>query len=282
MAGGGAAPRVVAVDWSGARGAGAARKIWLAEVAGGRVVRLAGGRPREAVADDLGACVRESAAAGAPLAVGLDFAFSFPAWYLDELGAPDGPALWERAARDGDRWLSCAAPPFWGRNGTRRPPALDARPALRATEREVAAATGRRPSSAFKLVGPDQVGAASVRGMPALLALREAGAAVWPFDDPAPGRPVVVEVWPRAAYAEPVVKARAADRAAYLARRAPALADDVRAAAEGSDDAFDAVATALAMWDDRAALAALPPARTAGERREGRIWWPGLPLGGSG
>ncbi len=77
-----------------------------------------------------------------------------------------------------------------------------------------------------------------------------------------------------------MAKSRAADRAAYLARRAPALADDVRAAAEGSDDAFDAVATALAMWDDRAALAVLPPARTAGERREGRIWWPGLPLGG--
>ena len=102
---GGPPPRVIAVDWSGAAGAGAARKIWLAEVAGGRVARLVGGRTREAVTADLAACVRESAAAGAPLVVGLDFAFSLPAWFLDEAGAADGPALWALAERDGDRWL---------------------------------------------------------------------------------------------------------------------------------------------------------------------------------
>jgi hypothetical protein len=228
------------------------------------------------VADDLCACVRASAAAGAPLVVGLDFAFSFPAWFVRALGAADAPAAWDAAAREGDGWLSCAAPPFWGRNGAARPPSDDARPPLRAAEREVAAAVRRQPSSVFKLVGPDQVGAASVRGMPALAALRAAGARVWPFDDPAPGVPTAVEVWPRAAYAVPVTKSDAAGRAAYLDRHAPGLAGDLRAAAAGSDDAFDALATALAMWDDRAALAALPPARSADERLEGRIWWPGL------
>jgi hypothetical protein len=91
---------------------------------------------------------------------------------------------------------------------------------------------------------------------------------------------VVVEIWPRAAYAEPVTKARADARAGYLARHAPALDPEVRAAGERSDDAFDALTAAVAMWDRRAALAALPPARSAEERREGRIWWPGLPADG--
>lgn len=275
-------PRVIAVDWSGASGAGGARRIWLAEVTGGGVVRLVGGRSREVVTEDLAASVRASAAVGAPLVVGLDFAFSLPAWFVDAVGAADGPALWTLAARDGERWLACEAPPFWGRNSTKRPPTLDAQPALRATEREVAAATGFRPSSAFKLVGPDQVGAASVRGMPTLAALRAAGAAVWPFDDPVRGRPMVVEIWPRAAYAEPVTKSRPEARAAYLERHAPTLPVEVRRDAERSDDAFDALATALAMWDDRATLAALPLARTPEERREGRIWWPGLPIADGG
>jgi hypothetical protein len=230
------------------------------------------------VAADLAACVRASAAVGAPLAVGLDFAFSLPAWFVAERGAADAPALWGLAAgEEGERWLACAAPPFWGRHGVARPPTLGPDRALRAAEREVAAATGFRPSSAFKLVGPDQVGAASVRGMPVLAALRRAGARVWPFDDPAPGVPVLVEIWPRAAYAERVTKTSAAARAAYLDRHAPGLDGVVRAAAERSDDAFDALAAALAMWDDRATLAALPPARSAEERVEGRLWWPGLP-----
>jgi hypothetical protein len=130
---------------------------------------------------------------------GLDFAFSLPAWFLDRRRRRrTAPALWALAAAHGDAWLACAVPPFWGRNGVRRPPTLDACAPLRATEREVADATGFRPSSAFKLVGPDQVGAASVRGMPTLAALRRAGACVWPFDDPVRGRPLVIEIWPRA------------------------------------------------------------------------------------
>jgi hypothetical protein len=153
-------------------------------VAGGQVVRLEGGRSREAVTADLAECVRASAAASAPLVVGLDFAFSLPGVVPRRRRRAGRAGAVGASERDGDAWLACAAPPFWGRNGTRRPARARTRPALRATEREVRAATGFRPSSAFKLVGPDQVGAASVRGMPTLAALRGAGAAVWPFDDP--------------------------------------------------------------------------------------------------
>ena len=70
------------------------------------------------------------------------------------------------------------------------------------------------------------------------------------------------------------MKARATARAHWLARHAPDLSPAHRAAAEGSDDAFDALAAGLAMWAAHDALAALPPARDAQEALEGRIWEP--------
>ncbi len=68
--------RVVAVDWSGAKSA-VHKKIWLAEVVDGRMVRLETGRDREEVVEHL---IGE-AALGCPMVVGLDFAFAFPAWF---------------------------------------------------------------------------------------------------------------------------------------------------------------------------------------------------------
>jgi len=121
-------------------------------------------------------------------------------------------------------------------------------------------------------LGADQVGTGSVRGMPALARLATAGFAVWPFDAPRPGEPVAVEIWPRPLYAEPVVKSSAGARAAYLARHAPDVPDAFRAAAARSDDAFDALTAALAMWHRRDELATLGPAGDETERVEGRIW----------
>lgn len=74
--------RAVAVDWSGAR-AGAGRRIWLGEAVPGELLRLEGGRDRAALERHL----RELAdRAAGPLVVGLDFAFSLPAWFLEERG----------------------------------------------------------------------------------------------------------------------------------------------------------------------------------------------------
>lgn len=259
--------RVVAVDWSGAL-VRAERKIWLCEVAAGGVRRLEAGRSREALVAEL---VRTAADRGGPLVAGLDFAFSLPDWFFAERGIGDAHALWALAAEQGDAWLAGAAPPFWGVRGARRP-ALPAH--TRRTEDEAGRRAGRPPSSVFKLVGADQVGRGSVRGMRALAALAAAGFAVWPFDDPRPAQPAAIEIWPRLLYAEPVVKSRADARARYLDRHAPALDAAARAAAEGSDDAFDALTAALAMWEHRAALAALPPEPDPVYRREGRIWLP--------
>ena len=54
-------------------------------------------------------------------AVGLDFAFSVPAWYLHALGVAGAPELWDAAAVDGESWLSACQAPFWGRKGAGKP-----------------------------------------------------------------------------------------------------------------------------------------------------------------
>jgi len=94
--------RAVAVDWSGDRSAaGQRRKIWAGvwtagagKVDGGRVT-LEGGRTRAEVGEWLIGMARETPR----MVVGLDFCFSFPAWFVrGELGCTDGPEFWELVA----------------------------------------------------------------------------------------------------------------------------------------------------------------------------------------
>ncbi len=94
--------RVIAVDWSGAA-TNAGEKIWLAEAAEGRLVDLWNGRSRDEVCDFL----LDEAHRGRDIVVGLDFAFSLPAWYMRECGFETGPSLWEAVAHGrGDEWLT--------------------------------------------------------------------------------------------------------------------------------------------------------------------------------
>jgi hypothetical protein len=265
------AGRVIAVDWSGAA-AGAERKIWLCEVADGGVLRLEGGRTREQTVDD----VARACAAHPATVAGFDFAFSYPAWFLRRERCASARDFWDRVAECGARWVADAAAPFTRAQVGRvaaEAAAAAGRPLFRRTEVEVAG-PGRTPRSVFQIDGQGQVGKGSIRGMPLLRGLAERGVAVWPFDAPEPGGSAAVEIYPRVLYAEPVVKARPDARRAYLDRRAPGLAPDVRDAAERSDDAFDALTAALTMWAHRTELSALPPARDDAERLEGRIWAP--------
>jgi hypothetical protein len=258
---GNAPSRVVAVDWSGAL-AGSERRIWLCEVGARGDARLEDGRSRAALVAHL--C--DEAARDPRLVAGFDFAFSFPAWFVAPLG--DAFATWRAAAGLGEEWLAARAAPFWGRAGrARRDPSVEH---FRRTEREAGARVGVRPKSVFQVAGAGSVGTGSIRGMPHLTTLRDAGFAVWPFEPARADAPLAVEIWPRLCYGEPVVKARAEARRGWLARHAPDLAPAHRAAAEASDDAFDG----LAMWEARATFAALPPARDAQETLEGRIWAP--------
>lgn len=83
--------RVLAVDWSGARRGDGKRNTWLAEVVGGRIVRLENGRTREEVAQHLIAEARRDTR----VVVGLDFAFSLPIWFLEERGFASARELWK-------------------------------------------------------------------------------------------------------------------------------------------------------------------------------------------
>jgi hypothetical protein len=243
--------RVAAVDWSG-RATGAERHIWTAVAAGGRLLSLDRNRDRAATAEHLLAL----AAADPALAVGLDFAFSLPLWFLDRCGVRDGMAVPEDLA---ERWLRECPPPFWGRPGFRR--AAPDGPAHRATELRVAP----HAKSVFQVGGAGAVGTGSLRGFPVLRRLRAGGFAIWPFDTPS--LPVAVEIFPRL-LTGPVVKSRRADRARYLADRG------WPAEAAFSEDSFDAAVSALVMSAHASALTTLTPEPDETVRREGRIWTP--------
>jgi hypothetical protein len=94
-----------------------------------------------------------------------------------------------------DGWLAGQAPwPFWGRGGTPKRIELEAERAFRTTERDAALQQTTAPKSIFQLVGSGQVGPGSIRGMPILHRLREAGFSVWPFDEAR--WPLVIELYP--------------------------------------------------------------------------------------
>ncbi|MDQ3811284.1 MAG: DUF429 domain-containing protein [Chloroflexota bacterium] len=251
--------RTIAVDWSGAL-AGSARHIWLAEAdQAGRLVRLSGGRAREQVAHDLLATMAEQSR----VVIGLDFAFSFPSWYLRALGVDGGGPLWAQVAKHGERWLRECQPPFWGRPGKRRP-LLEEH--FRATERRLHQFGVK---SAFQIGGAGAVGTGSIRGMPLLQRLRAGGASIWPFDPP--GWPLVVEIYPRALTGA-VIKSSATARRAYLAQRYPLLLESFAVLTE---DAFDAAVSALVMAEHGDELSSLAAVDDAEARLEGRVWVPG-------
>ena len=255
----------IAVDWSGARDPRDQRKkIWLAEAVDGALVRLETGRDR----DEIAAEVIAAAARAPALAVGLDFAFSLPAWALAALDAADAPALWARAEAEGDRWLDSCAPPFWGRNGVARP---DGREELRRTEREVRPVGRIVPKSPLQIAGAGHVGTASVRGMPVLRRLRAAGFHVWPFDRPA--FPLVVEIYPRVLTGA-VNKSSFADRCEYVRTNFPDIPTEQAVHVMQSDDAFDAAVSAIVMSRSADELRALPAVRDEQQRVEGLIWEP--------
>ncbi len=70
----------MAIDRSGRIGPDQRPALWLAEAVDGELVRLEGGRTRAELVDLLIA----EATRDSNLIVGIDFAFSLPAWYLQE------------------------------------------------------------------------------------------------------------------------------------------------------------------------------------------------------
>ena len=240
--------RVLAVDWSGSMH-GSQRRTWLAEACvPGRLVRLEGGWSRAALATEFTRVDQRSV-------IGLDFAFAFPAWFMRQLGCDTAHQLWQCAAERGEEWLARCESPFWGRPGRPRP--VHEQAAFRQTELAVPRIAGIAPKSAFQVGGSGSVGTGSIRGMPLLLALHQAGASIWPFDPP--HWPIVLEIYPRL-LTGPVNKSSASARRTLLAARFPRLAPEHVERASASEDAFDAAVAALVMIEHAADLSSLPAA----------------------
>ena len=297
--------RVVAVDWSGDKGPGQRKKIWAGvwTASTGRVT-LESGRTRV----ELGEWLVELARETPRMVVGVDCCFSFPAWFLREHGCGTVFAFWEKvAAGQGERWLAREAGEvardvrFWGAPHKRPEEFCGAGLArsMRATDMEnkitprqeggdperAAKMKGITPKSPFQIGGSGSVGTGSLRAMPFLLRMREAGFRVWPFEDSAVGaeepRPLVVEMYTRLLTGA-VKKSNGLARRAYLKERREGeaayagLSRGVMAKALGSEDGFDALVCCMEMVRWRGEFAGLKRTREEELRLEGITWRPGV------
>lgn len=288
--------RVIAVDWSGDKGTGQKKKIWAGvwtrsdrgKTFGGTVT-LEGGRTRDQLSGWLIHLSRETPR----MVVGFDFIFSFPSWFLSEHGVPSALDFWKSVATgQGEQWLhrDCTDHRFWGKP-KKKPQEFcgdNLHRMMRRTDMEVkvvaqiaepakaARVAGIAPKSPFQIGGSGSVGTGSLRGMPYLLKLREAGFSIWPFDPPT--FPMVVEMYSRL-MTGPVNKSSQLARTAYLARRKPdfpGLSRAVLAQAKASEDAFDALISCLVMTQFRTEFPDLRQADDPLYRLEGQTWQPGV------
>ena len=265
-------PRVIAVDWSGAK-AGAKSKIWLAEVCGGRLTRLESGRERREVV----AYLIEVASADPDLVVGLDFAFSFPRWFAEEQRATSIKEVWDLVAEKGEEWLRACEHPFWGRRGKPKPDLPEHY--RRTEERCTAEAKGVNPKSVFQIGGAGAVGTGSIRGMPYLANLAAEGFAIWPFHEAR--TPLVTEIYPRL-LTGPVTKSDFCERRAHLTAECfPEIGGGLACKAASSEDAFDAAVSAVVMSRHMDEIVALTQSHDVVELIEGAIWWPQNNRGGA-
>lgn len=254
--------RFIAIDWSG-RKSGERRTIWYAEVRGGHLTRLEDGRSRDEVVQHL----IDEASRSPHLIAGLDFAFSFPRWFVEDADASSADDVWALAEQRGESWLQTCEDPFWGREGRGRPDLVEHN---RRTEIDASTADSK-PKSVFQINGAGAVGTGSIRGMPYLRVLRSAGFSIWPFHEAK--LPLIVEIYPRL-LTGPVVKSRQADREAYLASGFPEIDGHFRSLAACSEDAFDAAVSAVIMSRHASELDGLSQSLDPVDLLEGQIWWP--------
>ena len=231
----------------------------MAAVQGGDLVALDGPLRRPQVTHLL----IQWAAEGRELRVGIDFAFSMPAWFVRQEGCADAPAFWKVVAAKGEHWLAQCPPPFWGKPAKRR----DDSPQYRRTDQDAEGSA----KSVFQIGGAGAVGTGSIRGMPELIKLRAAGLAIWPFDPL--GQTTVVEIYPRV-LTGPGPKSQPGWCRAYLDALDWPSDFLLRARVAEREDAFDAAVSAFRMWQARDELEALTSSADQVIRLEGQIWRP--------
>ncbi len=307
--------RFVGIDWSGRADTAGQRRhiwagVWTVSKSGKVKVQLEAGRTRDEVADWL----LQLAAETPRMVVGIDCCFSFPAWFLAELGCADVFSFWRLVnSGAGEQWLTRFARDspeeaardirFWGKPHKR--PAVFSGAGLRSmfrhtdydnkiaqaleggdTER-AAKMKGITPKSPFQIGGSGSVGTGSLRAMPMLERLHEAGFRVWPFQDAAlrwdeqEPRPLLVEMYTRLMTGA-VAKSNAEARKRYLAQRRREdllfanVGRTVLKKAEGSEDAFDALISTLEMVRHTEQFPGLRATTDPQLLLEGNTWRPGV------
>jgi len=282
---------IVAIDWSGNKNESDQKKhIWLACWHKGKVT-LEANKTHKQVFQHLS----DSAARNKRLVVGVDFCFSYPEWFLKDNGYQTAFDFWDFVANKNEYWLSAENQErlFWGRPGRKKPKEFQGKDnfrMFRQADRNCKfpgrildtvcreSVTGISPKSPFQIGGAGAVGTGSLRGIPILKNLRqEGGFSVWPFDEPQ--FPLIVEIYPRLLTGK-VKKSQMDARKQYLnEKRAEGLyrnlPDDLLKKAIGSDDAFDALVSLLAMVQLRDSFKSLRRATDPTTRLEGAVWGAG-------
>jgi len=298
-----------AIDWSGRMDIAGQRRhiwagIWTQHADGRTTVKLEAGRTREEVA----AWLIELATETPAMVVSVDCCFSYPAWFLAEHGCKTVFDFWQKvSAGYGEQWLAreCVGVPrderFWGKPHKR--PAVFCDDGLKTMYRltdwdnkvaqsmeggdaaRAAKMKGITPKSPFQIGGSGSVGTGSLRAMPFLLRLREAGFRVWPFEsarmDAKKPEPLLVEMYTRLMTGA-VAKSNEIARTAYLnARRKndavyAGISRSVFAKAVGSEDAFDALVSTMEMVRHMGEFAGLKATKDKTLKLEGITWRPGV------
>jgi hypothetical protein len=300
--------RLIAIDWSGRiDAAGQRRHIWSAiwtRSESGTKVQLEAGRTRDEITDWLIELARETPR----MVVSIDCCFSFPGWFLEEHGCDDMFAFWRKANSGlAEQWLDRECDEiarderFWGAPHKR--PAQFCGPGYRRMFRfadydnkiaqalpggdaeRAAKMRGITPKSPFQIGGSGSVGTGSLRAMTMLERLHDAGFRIWPLEssaiDAKTPRPLMVEMYTRLMTGA-VAKSNPEARRKYLSakRKTDALYAQlgraVLAKAQGSEDAFDALASVIEMARYAEQFGKLKATHNPELRREGLTWRPGV------
>jgi len=302
--------RLIAIDWSGRiDAAGQRRHIWSAIWTSsecGIKVQLEAGRTRGEITEWLIELGHEMPR----LVVSIDCCFSFPGWFLEEHGCEDMFTFWRKVnAGLAEKWLDRECDEiarderFWGAPHKR--PEQFCGPGYRRMFRfadydnkiaqalpggdaeRAAKMRGITPKSPFQIGGSGSVGTGSLRAMTMLERLHDAGFRVWPLEssaiDAKNPKPLLVEMYTRLMTGA-VAKSNPEARKKYLAakRKTDALyallGRSVLTKAQGSEDAFDALASVIEMARYADDFGGLKATRDPELRREGLTWRPGVSL----
>jgi hypothetical protein len=289
--------KIIAIDWSGRIDIAGQRRHIAAAIITRNSITIETGSTREEWIDWL----IQEAKATPRLVVSLDCCFSYPAWFLAEHNCKTVFDFWRHvAAGEGEKWLAQECTPrderFWGKPH-KKPPQFcgeNMPRMMRLTDLEnkitegmsaarAARVRGIAPKSPFQIGGSGSVGTGSLRAIPFLLQLHDAGFRIWPFESAAldnkKPQPLVLEMYARLLTGA-VKKSSAEARRTYLRNKMRTdkfyanLKRGILTKATNSEDAFDALISAMEMARHAQSFTKLKKTRDVVRQLEGITWVP--------